>query len=180
MKGENLKEYIVCFKNGNYASFENFYNEVKNQIFYNIYSFTKDKDLSEDLLQETFTKFLSNIKNVDENENIVGLLILMSRNITFDYFKKHGRVRNFEDHEEVHYHDENEIDKTLLLDKISQILNEKELEIFTLHVLSDLTFEEIAKLKHKALGTVLWSYNNSIKKIRKRMGSLWKRSMIKT
>lgn len=180
MGGTDYKELIVEFKKGDYSRFSSFYDEIKNPVFYNIYSLTHDKDLSEELLQETFTKFLMNIKNVDESENIVGFLILISRNITLDYFKKHGRVRGFMEHEEVHHHDEQDIDKILLLDKISQILNEKELEIFTLHVLSELTFEEISKIKGKALGTILWSYNNSIKKIRKNLENVWKRLMIRT
>ena len=170
-----MENYINAFKRKDYSLFNEFYEKVKQPIFYNIYSLTRDKNLSEDLLQETFVKFLNNIDSLDESKNIQGYLILISRNVTLDYFKKHGRVRNFEEHEEVHTYDENEIDKTMLLDKISTVLKEKELEIFTLHVLSDLTFEEIASLKKRPLGTILWSYKNSIKKIKKALGELWNR-----
>lgn len=172
MKGKNYTKEIEAFKAGDYSLFNSFYDEVKNPVFYNIYSLTHNKELAEDLLQETFTKFLSNIKDIDEGNNVVGFLMLMSRNITLDYFKKHNRVRHFEENEEIHHHDTQEIDKTILLDKISKILKPKELEIFTLHVLGELTFEEISSLKGKSLGTVLWSYNNSIKKIRKGLAEL--------
>ena len=104
---------------------------------------------------------------LDENENVLGYLILISRNITLDYIKKHGRVRELYEHEEVVSKDDNDIDKTILLDKVREILKKDQLEIFTLHVLSDLTFEEIAKILKRPLGTVLWSYNSAIKKLRK-------------
>ena len=171
MKG-SFSEHIKRFKEGNYTSFDEFYNKLNRPIFYNIYSLTHNHELSEELLQETFTKFLMNVVYIDEGENVLGYLITISRNLTLDYFKKYGRVRNFEEHEVVHVNDKNSIDKTLLLDKIATILKPKELEIFTLHVLSEMTFEEIASLKKIAIGTVLWSYNNSIKKIRKGLGEL--------
>ena len=49
------------------------------------------------------------------------------------------------------------------------IKKDKEFEIFVLHAVNDYTFEEIAKLKHRPLGTILWSYNNAIKKIQKEL-----------
>ena len=167
MRVERLDNYIVQFKKGNFDLFDDFYEQVKRPCFYNIYSLVKNHDLSEDLLQETFVRFLKSINSIDENENVLGYLILISRNITLDYIKKHGRVRELYEHEEVVSKDDNEIDKTILLDKVREILKKDQLEIFTLHVLSDLTFEEIAKILKRPLGTVLWSYNSAIKKLRK-------------
>lgn len=167
MRVERLENYIVQFKKGNFDLFDDFYEQVKRPCFYNIYSFVKNHDLSEDLLQETFVRFLKSINSIDENENVLGYLILISRNITLDYIKKHGRVRELYEHEEVVSKDDNDIDKTILLDKVREILKKDQLEIFTLHVLSDLTFEEIAKILKRPLGTVLWSYNSAIKKLRK-------------
>ena len=167
MRVERLENYIVQFKKGNFDLFDDFYEQVKRPCFYNIYSLVKNHDLSEDLLQETFVRFLKSINSIDENENVLGYLILISRNITLDYIKKHGRVRELYEHEEVASKDDNDIDKTILLDKVREILKKDQLEIFTLHVLSDLTFEEIATILKRPLGTVLWSYNSAIKKLRK-------------
>ena len=178
MRVERLENYVVQFKKGNFDLFDDFYEQVKRPCFYNIYSLIKNHDLSEDLLQETFVRFLKSVSTLDENENVLGYLILISRNITLDYIKKHSRVREFYEHEDVESRDENEIDKTILLDKVSKILKKDQLEIFTLHVLSELTFEEIAKIMKRPLGTILWSYNNSIKKLRKEI-KLWEKLMMK-
>ena len=48
-----------------------------------------------------------------------------------------------------------------------ELLRPKEFEIVYLHLIEDLKFEDISKHINKPLGTVLWSYNNSIKKLRK-------------
>ena len=59
---------------------------------------------------------------------------------------------------------------TEMIEKIKSILNHKEYEIFMLKVMNDHTHQEIAKMLHKPLGTILWSYNNAIKKLQKGIG----------
>ena len=168
MEEKSYTAYIKEFKEGDLTRFEEFYEEVKTKVFYNIYALTKSHELAEDLLQETFVKFLNNLQNLDENHAVLGYLMVLSRNLTLDYFKKHNRVGYLED-EEISHSDEYEIDKNTLLEKIKGILKDKEFEIFTLHVLTELSFKEISELKKRPIGTILWSYNNSIKKIQKEL-----------
>ena len=156
---ENIKqkEILIAKLNGNTL-----------EAIGNIYSLTKSYPLSEDLLQETFVKFLQNLQNINSDDSVQGYLMLLSRNLTLDYFKKNNRVREIDEiNDDLSSHDQKEIDKNILIEKIKSILKDKEFEIFTLHVLDELTFEEISKLIKRPLGTVLWSYKNSIKKIRK-------------
>lgn len=163
----NFSDYILEFKKGEMSHFDVFYNTLKERIFYNIFALTKNYDISEDLLQDTFVKFLKNIQEVDESDNLVGLLMVMSRNLTLDYFKKNNKVLQLD--ETINHpstNDEHNLDKNIILGKVKEILKPKEFEIFTLHVLSDLTFDEIAKLKKRPLGTITWAYKNAIKKIK--------------
>lgn len=167
---EDLSKFIIEFQNENFSSFECFYASIKNKIFYNILSLTNNYDLAEDLLQETFVKFLSSVKKIKADSNVLGFLMVCSRNLTLDYFRKNNRVQIVEFNEKIdsfieksnHDNNVNEI-----LEKIRKILNDKEFEIFTLHVMSELSFKEISKLKKRPIGTVLWAYNNALKKIRK-------------
>ena len=68
MRVERLENYVVQFKKGNFDLFDEFYEQVKRPCFYNIYSLIKNHDLSEDLLQETFVRFLKSVSTLDENE----------------------------------------------------------------------------------------------------------------
>lgn len=167
---ENFNKYIIEFQNGDYSSFDEFYSSVKRKVFYNILSLTNNYDLAEELLQETFVRLLDSIGKLNPDNNILGYLMVCSRNITLDYFRKKNRMQTVEFDENMDSHFEKDKDDhngDMLIEKIRTILNQKEFEIFVLHVMSELTFKEISKIKKRPLGTILWSYNNAIKKIRK-------------
>ena len=166
---EKLKKLILILKKGDQSAFEEFYQLTKEKIFYNIFALTKNYSLSEDLLQDTYITFLKMIPNIDEEKSIIGLLMTISRNLTLDFFRKNKKIVELDDiHEKkIKAEEKNNIDKHFLIDNIRKILNDEEMEILILHIFSDMTFESIAKMKKKALGTILWSYNNSIKKLKR-------------
>ena len=154
-------------KRGDQTHFNWFYENSKKQLFYNILSYTKNYELSEDLLQETYVKFLTNIKNIDDKVNVFGYLMVMSKNITLDYSKKNNRIETLNE-EDISFED-NKIHETMLVSKIKEILNDIEFKILILHILGELTFNEIKDIVKKPLGTVLWIYNKSLKKVRKEL-----------
>ena len=163
----SLNEVFLELKRGDQTHFNWFYENSKKQLFYNILSYTKNYELSEDLLQETYVKFLTNIKNIDDKVNVLGYLMVMSKNITLDYFKKNNRIETLNE-EDISFED-NKIHETMLVSKIKEILNDTEFKILILHILGELTFNEIKDIVKKPLGTVLWIYNKSLKKIRKEL-----------
>ena len=163
----SLNEVFLELKRGDQSHFNWFYENSKKQLFYNILSYTKNYELSEDLLQETYVKFLTNIKNIDDRVNVLGYLMVMSKNITLDYFKKNNRIETLNE-EDISFED-NKINETMLVSKIKEILNDIEFKILILHILGELTFNEIKDIVKKPLGTVLWIYNKSLKKVRKEL-----------
>lgn len=163
----SLNEVFLELKRGDQSHFNWFYENSKKQLFYNILSYTKNYELSEDLLQETYVKFLTNIKNIDDRVNVLGYLMVMSKNITLDYFKKNNRIETLNE-EDISFEDD-KINETMLVSKIKEILNDIEFKILILHILGELTFNEIKDIVKKPLGTVLWIYNKSLKKVRKEL-----------
>lgn len=166
---ENLLiDYVSAFQKEDLSSFSLFFEETKRPLFYNIYALTRCKEESEDLLQETYVRFLENIKKVRLDHSILGYLMVLSRNIALDHLRKKKHDSLSEETLSVygtrdHYQDGYEG----LLERIKAILKEKEFEVFVLRAMDDLSFKEIAKLKRRPLGTVLWLYQNALKKIRK-------------
>ena len=154
---------------GDLTAFDSFYEKTKRSVFYNIYAILKDEQLSEDALQETYIKFLNNLKNLDEKQNILGYLFVISRNIALDMIKKRKReVEIKPEYQDIF------IDNTTTnfeyneaIEKAKKLLNNKEFEILILHTVNELTHKEIAKLLKMPLGTVTWTYNNAIKKLKK-------------
>ena len=163
----SLNEVFLEIKRGDQTHFNWFYENSKKQLFYNILSYTKNYELSEDLLQETYVKFLTNIKNIDDKVNVLGYLMVMSKNITLDYFKKNNRIETLNE-EDISFEDD-KIHETMLVSKIKEILNDIKFKILILHILGELTFNEIKDIVKKTLGTVLWIYNKSLKKVRKEL-----------
>ena len=92
MEERLLKSYIEEMQKGNMEYFNAFYEETKKAVFYNIFALTKSHETSEDLLHDTYVKFLKEIKNIDLNKSIGGYLMMISKNITLDYFKKNNRI----------------------------------------------------------------------------------------
>ncbi len=161
---EEFKELLK----GNMDYFDSFYEQTKRKIYYNIFAILKNRELSEDALQETYLRFLTNLPSLKEEKNVLGYLFVISRNIALDILKKQKRhvdIQEFENTPLFQVNEEYEDDA--LLKKVKEILNDKEYEIVILHLVNNLTHKEIAKLMHRPLGTVLWAYNNAIKKLKK-------------
>ena len=92
-----LQDLFLKLQEGDFTFFDTFYERSKNVVFYNILSYTKNYDISEDILQETYVKFLASINNINKNVNILGYLMKISKNLALDYFKKNKRIEYVED-----------------------------------------------------------------------------------
>lgn len=83
MNETHLKELL----SGNMKYFEEFYEETKKSVFYNIYAVVQDYQIAEDILQETYIKFLNNITKLRVSLNPLGYLFKISMNLSYDYAK---------------------------------------------------------------------------------------------
>lgn len=166
-------EYLQEFKDKNYLHFDNFYEAMKKKIFYNILAVVPDIDRAEEILQDTFVSFLEHIDKIDISISSSGYLMKMSRNKAMDYYRKRKKEIYLDQYENEDMYGSvtltwNNVPE--LVEQIKRILNHKEYEIFMLKVMNDHTHQEIAKMLHKPLGTILWSYNQAIKKLQKGLG----------
>ncbi len=163
MVESSLKKYLKEFQQDNLLHFNEFYESTKKAVFYNILSFIKSHETSEDILQDTYVKFLKHVKEIKSHSSILGYLIMISKNLSLDYLKK-IKDSEIEDDYQVKHEDDFNQDKLLLLEKLKEILKEKEYEVIIFHIYDELTFEEISSLTNTPLGTTLYRYNNAIKK----------------
>lgn len=160
--------WISEMQRGNMSHFDSFYQETRKAVFYNIFSYVRDYALSEDVLQETYVRFLEKIAELDEKKNVLGYLFVISRNIALDEIKKRKKEADWESVEnDREYATEDSKIEFDVFEKCKSILNEKEFEIVILHVVNSMTHKEIARLKKKPLGTITWAYNRAIKKLKK-------------
>lgn len=164
----DLKELLIQLQNDKMEYFDEFYNLTKNKVFYMAYSILQDYQLSEDILQDTYIKFLKHKKKVKVDGNILSYLLEISKNLSLNYVNKHKKVVNIDNivfkYEEQY---QEKFEELKLVKDMKKILNENEFQIVILKIINELTNNEIAQLLNKPLGTVLWTYNNAIKKLRR-------------
>ncbi len=160
--------WISEMQRGDMSHFDSFYRETRKAVFYNIFSYVRDYALSEDVLQETYVRFLEKIADLDERKNILGYLFVLSRNIALDEIRKRKKQAEWESVEnDREYANEENHAGFEVIEKCKELMNEKEFEIVILHVVNAMTHKEIARLKKKPLGTITWAYNHAIKKLKK-------------
>ena len=169
----NIEEYINEFRNANYTHFDEFYNETKKTVFFSILSIVKDTSAVDDLMQDTYVKFLENI-NKYSHTNINAYLSTMAHNIAINYYNREKRLVHDEEIIDYQQAPEENKDNKYHYVEVMEMLKELDnisREIVILHTINDLKFKEIAKIVDKPLGTVLWIYNKAIKDLKRKVGA---------
>jgi len=166
-----IKEIVKQLKVQDQRHFDIFYDMTKKAVFYAVAGIIRDENLIEDVMQETYMKFLSNIDKVDENGNVVAYLSMIARNLALDMYNRRKRevygddlMDQMPDQRPEPQPDDQEVFKIL------DLLDDDAREIVTLHVINELKFREIAVIVDKPLGTVLWKYNKAIKTLKGKVG----------
>lgn len=170
---DQIQGIIRELKNKDYQHFDMFYHLTKKQVFFAIITIVKDQGLAEDLLQETYMKFLEKIHQFKPGMNPYAYLSTIGRHLAIDLY--HKRKKEVHDDEIIDHtpDDRNDLDESDDQNDIMSMVNELEpleKEIVLLHVVNELKFREIAKELKKPIGTVLWIYQKAIKKLQKKVG----------
>lgn len=170
---ERINLLFCRLQDGNLLVFDEFYEMTKRQVYFAIYAIVKSPSVSEDIMQDTYIKFLENIKRIDSGRNVVSYLITIGKNLCLDYLRKNSRIYNLEDYD--NYEDvvgtttPKENGEADIFRIMKEVLNDNEFGIVVLHVVDEMSHKEVAKYLNKPIGTVTWAYNNAMKKLRKRM-----------
>ena len=164
---ERIKEITLELKNKNYNSFDEFYNSTSKLVYHVIVGIIRRREVAEDIMQETYTKFLENIDNVSLENSPTAYLVQIARNTSINHYNKNKRE----------VFDENFIDEQLETNEEARVslgiidyLDGYEKEIVTMHIVGNMKFKDISNVINKPLGTVLWAYNKAIKYLRKKVG----------
>ena len=134
-----------------------------------ISSIIKNKTIVEDLMQDTYVKFIENIDKISLSNNPTAYLAQIAKNISINTFNKNQRMIYTGDYFD-NYADQKQESKIDL--GIIDYLEGIDKEIVSLKIIGDLKFREIAEIVNKPLGTVLWIYNKAIKYLKKKVGEM--------
>lgn len=125
--------------------------------------------MAEDLLQDTYVSFLGSLSKISVRINPLAYLLTSARNKAIDYLREEKKMADvgeeaFEYLGSVDFVYE---DSSGLLKRIASLLTPLEFRTYVLHVLGDMTFKEIGKIIHRPTGTLTYTYQNAIAKLKK-------------
>jgi len=160
---------------GDSGGFAVLYERYKNQVFGFLVRMTNDREIAEDLMQETFFAALRNANQFDTNRNFLSWLFGIAHKRTIDYFR-HVKVVN--DHKtdadgsigsKIENPDtaaSNSHFRAAVRDAISK-LDPVQREVFLMRELGGIPFKDIAKMLDCPLNTALGRMRLALKNIRK-------------
>lgn len=154
---------IQSFINDNSKdAFNIIYKRYYNYVYFFIYSLVKNKENSEDILQDAFIKLILSKRKIKAIDKFEIYLIEIAKNTSFNFLKKNKCISlsyldNINSKE-----DEYEIE----LDNLYKELNKKENIIVSYKLIYDLTFKEISKILNIKESQAYFIYSSSIEKIK--------------
>lgn len=86
---------IMSYISGNHQAFEALLMRHKNSIYRTILLKVKDRDLAEDLFQDTFIKIIKTFKsgNYNDEGKFLSWATRIANNLVIDYFRKQNRMK---------------------------------------------------------------------------------------
>ncbi len=87
-------ELILGYKEGDYSCFETLLSRYQSKVYGYIFSVVKDKDVADDIFQDTFYKVIYTINSgvyKDENK-FIHWVMRIAHNLIVDYFRRQGKM----------------------------------------------------------------------------------------
>lgn len=167
-----LEKHVAALKGGDEKAFDYVYDCTYKAVFFTVYHVLNDKQLAEDITQETYLTAIKKLGMYKEGTNFCGWLITISKRLAINEYNR-GKGREFSvdfmENESLYgeYYVEDKTDHTLL-DLAKSILSEEEYRIVTMCAIAGYKRREVAEIMEIPIGTVTWKYNEAIKKLEKK------------
>ena len=122
---------------------------------------------TEEIMQDVYMKMLIKINQYRVESNFLNWLLQIAKNQAIDYYRKNKKTLTVDtDYFATKKANEDSPADLDFLDQMMTILDEDERIIVMLKVFDELKFREIAEFVDKPMGTVLWMYQNAMKKMK--------------
>ncbi|MCE5174331.1 MAG: sigma-70 family RNA polymerase sigma factor [Bacteroidales bacterium] len=182
METDIIKSYIKELQKGSHKAFNVIYDMYADKLYGFLLAHTKSRQMSEDIVQDTFLKLWINRKTLSIDGSLQSFLYTISKHEMIDLFRSQINKVEFElyvEYIDEKNFDDNDIEKKLFYDdflkalKLSKkLLSEKQLEIFELSKEKGKSIEEIATQLQISEQTVKNQLTTSLKKIRTQLSNM--------
>ena len=183
MLSNNLTDKVLVqnFLNGDNKSFEILLSRHKSRVFAFIMSKVKNRDISEDIFQDTFIKVINSLKRGKYNEEgkFLPWMMRISHNLVIDHFRKESKMRKIrptaefdifdvlddgsKNQEEMMIQTQVHSDLKVLIEQ----LPDDQKEVLKMRYFEDLSFKKIADLTDSSINTSLGRMRYALINLRK-------------
>lgn len=160
---------MLLLQRGDEQAFEDIYNDTRRGLFAFILSICRNYHTAEDMMQTAYIRLRTTIASYKAGGNAYAWLYTIAKNATLNELNRQKRetLTDLDDAgNKFGTYTMNE-DGSPVTAVMNRVLGDIERQIVTLHVMSGFKHREIADILQKPLGTVLWTYNNALAKMKK-------------
>lgn len=174
-------QLVSAYMKGNEQAISVLITRHKQKIYSFIYSKVFDRDVSEDIFQDTFIKVIKTLKRGAYNEEgkFVPWVMRISHNLVIDHFRKNNRMPKFENNSDFNIfsvlHDGSlNAEKTMIkeqvegdLKKIIQELPDDQKEVLLMRIYKEMSFKDISEKTGVSINTALGRMRYALINLRK-------------
>ena len=172
-----IKKYVE----GNEAALSKLIKRHESRIYGFIYSKIKDKDITNDIFQDTFVKVIKTLKgnSYREEDKFLSWVLRISHNLIVDHFRKINRMPMCRETEEfsifsVMSDNSLNVENKIIIDqlevdfkKLIEELVDDQKEILIMRIYQNMSFKEISEEKEISINTALGRMRYAINNLRK-------------
>jgi RNA polymerase sigma-70 factor (ECF subfamily) len=175
-------ELVMLYKEGNNKAFEILLEKYKSKVYTYIFLIVRNKELTEDIFQETFVKAITTIQQgrYVESGRFLSWINKIAHNLIIDYFRREKNENTFSTDSLEYdclnnpkYADksvEDEMNNEQVLNDVVHLVNflpEVQKDVVKMRFFEDLSFKEIAERTDVSINTALGRMRYALMNMRK-------------
>ncbi|MCK9202862.1 MAG: sigma-70 family RNA polymerase sigma factor [Bacteroidales bacterium] len=175
------QDLIGKYLAGQESALEKLIHRHKNRVFAYILMIVKDKDLAEDLFQDTFIKVINTFRSgtYKEEGKFIQWVMRIAHNLIIDYFRKSKRIPIIENNDDYDIFDKvripvESVEDILITEQIHKdvkklidYLPKEQKEVLVMRHYNDMSFKDIAEVTNVSINTALGRMRYALINLRK-------------
>lgn len=172
---------VKTYMDGNENSLSILISRHQQSIYSFIYSKVYDKNIADDIFQDTFIKVIRTLKKGKYNEEgkFLPWVMRISHNLVIDHFRRNKRMPKFENSGDFNIFSvlcdsgldaEKQIIKTQIESDVKELIKElpeDQLEVLVMRIYKDMSFKEISERTGVSINTALGRMRYALINLRK-------------
>ena len=175
------QELVRNYINGDNSSFEILLTRHKSRVFAFIMSKIKNRDITEDIFQDTFIKVINSLQRGKYNEEgkFLPWMMRIAHNLVIDHFRKEAKMKKIRPTDEFNIFDvindgsrnqEEDMIRKRVHSDLNMLINglpEDQMDVLKMRYFEDMSFKKIADVTGVSINTALGRMRYALINLRK-------------